>query len=88
MTINDFIIKFEESYPTSYAFDGDNVGLLVGDRNDEIAKVLVTCDVDLGVVEEAVNIGANKIAIRNKKPVTTDARPVLAPAPTPAELST
>ena len=61
MTINDFIIKFEESYPTSYAFDGDNVGLLVGDRNDEIAKVLVTCDVDLGVVEEAVNIGANLI---------------------------
>ena len=61
MTIYDFIIKFEESYPTSYAFDGDNVGLLVGDRNDEIAKVLVTCDVDLGVVEEAVNIGANLI---------------------------
>ena len=36
----------------------------------------------------AVKIGAKKIASRNKKPVTTDARPVLAPAPTPAELST
>ena len=28
------------------------------------------------------------MAIRNKNPVTTDASPVLAPAPTPAELST
>ena len=36
----------------------------------------------------AVKIGANKIAIRNMNPVTTDAKPVLAPAPTPAELST
>ena len=36
----------------------------------------------------AVKIGAKKIARRNKKPVTTDASPVLAPSPTPAELST
>lgn len=36
----------------------------------------------------AVKIGAKKIATRNSIPVTTDASPVLAPAPTPAELST
>ena len=36
----------------------------------------------------AVNTGAKKIARRNRKPVTIDERPVLAPAPTPAELST
>ena len=36
----------------------------------------------------AVNIGANRIDIRKRKPVTTEARPVLAPTPTPAELST
>lgn len=35
-----------------------------------------------------INIGENKTARRNMSPVTTDARPVLAPAPTPAELST
>ena len=28
------------------------------------------------------------MATRNNRPVTTEARPVLAPAPTPAELST
>lgn len=61
MTINDFIMTFEKAYPTYYAFDGDNVGLLVGDRSVEITKVLVSCDVDLGVVEEAISLGANLI---------------------------
>ena len=35
-----------------------------------------------------VNTGANTIAIRNKKPVTTDESPVLPPSATPDELST
>ena len=35
-----------------------------------------------------VNTGAKMIASKNKKPVTTDARPVLAPSDTPEELST
>ena len=61
MKISDFINKFESQYPTSFAFDGDNVGLLVGDKDAQITKVLVTCDVDLGVVEEAVSLGANLI---------------------------
>ena len=33
-------------------------------------------------------LGARKMDTRNKRPVTTEARPVLAPSPTPAELST
>ncbi len=61
MKIKEFINLFESAYPTSLAFDGDNVGLLVGDRNDEITKVLVTCDVDMAVVEEAIEVGANLI---------------------------
>ena len=36
----------------------------------------------------AVKIGAKKMASKNKMPVTTEAKPVRAPAPTPAELST
>lgn len=36
----------------------------------------------------AQNIGEKKIESKNKTPVTTEARPVLAPAATPAELST
>ena len=36
----------------------------------------------------ATKTGDKKIAIKNRKPVTTDARPVLAPSATPEELST
>ena len=61
MKIKEFIKKFEAMYPTSLAFDGDNVGFLVGDRNAHITKVLATCDVDLAVVEEAIEVGANLI---------------------------
>ena len=35
-----------------------------------------------------MKIGASTIDTRNKSPVTTDARPVLPPSATPAELST
>ena len=36
----------------------------------------------------AMNIGEKNNAAKNNNPVTTDANPVLAPAATPAELST
>ena len=61
MKILEFINKFEKDYPPATAFDGDNPGLLVGDKNDEIKAVLTTCDVDEGVVREAMEKGANLI---------------------------
>lgn len=61
MKIKEFIGVFEEDFPKHLAFDGDNVGLLVGDEEDEIKGILTTCDVDLNVVGEAVSKGANLI---------------------------
>ncbi len=61
MKIKEFAQIFETDFPLSYAFDGDNVGLLVGDRETEISKILVCCDVDYSVVEEAVSKGCNLI---------------------------
>ncbi len=56
------IIKIAESdFPLTLAFDRDNVGLLVGDGESEVKKLLFTCDVDEGVVNEAVKIGADTI---------------------------
>ncbi len=45
--------KYQESY--------DNSGLLVGDRNQVIDKVLLSIDVTESIVEEAVAIGAGMI---------------------------
>ncbi len=61
MTIKDIAELFEQKFPLSYAFDGDNVGLIVGDKTAEVSKVLLTCDVDEQVVAEAIEKNANLI---------------------------
>ena len=56
------IINYLDSYaPQSFKEDYDNVGLLVGNRNNEISGVLISLDVTEAVVEEAVSKKANLI---------------------------
>lgn len=51
--IKDIIDYFEKFAPVCSAMDFDNVGLLVGDKNKKITKVLVTLDITKDVVIEA-----------------------------------
>ena len=51
----------EEDFPKSLAVDWDNVGLLVGDEEAEIRKVLINLDVTDAAVERAVKEGADLI---------------------------
>ncbi len=56
------IIKLIESkFPTEYAEDFDNIGLLVGRRDREITKVLLCLDANKNVVKEAIEKGAELI---------------------------
>lgn len=56
------IIKYMDTFcPPYLAFDGDNVGLLVGSSQKEISKVLITLDVDEKVVSEAAEQNADAI---------------------------
>ncbi|MBR3934315.1 MAG: Nif3-like dinuclear metal center hexameric protein [Clostridia bacterium] len=50
-----------EFCPRQLAFDGDNVGLIVGTDQKKVSKVLITLDVDEKVAVEAKNIGADAI---------------------------
>lgn len=61
MKVKDFTSALEEIAPLNYAEDFDNVGLLVGDYNDEVSKILVCLDTTPEVVEEARREGANLI---------------------------
>ncbi len=61
MKIKDLASIFEKDFPLQYAFDGDNVGLVVGDSEDEIKGILTTCDVDMAVVDEAIEKNCNLI---------------------------
>ena len=44
MIVNDIMTCLEELAPLSYAEDFDNVGLLVGNKNNEVTGILVTLD--------------------------------------------
>lgn len=56
--ITEFLNEFA---PFDIAEDYDNVGLLVGDKNKEIKKIMITLDVDEKVVEDAKNQGCDLI---------------------------
>lgn len=51
--VNDIINKMESLAPTYLKEDFDNVGLMVGDRNKVVNKVLLALDCTLKVIEEA-----------------------------------
>lgn len=61
MIIQDVINSIENHAPLTYAEDFDNVGLLVGNPNDELRGILVTLDTLEMVVDEAVDKDCNLI---------------------------
>ena len=61
MIVNDIINYLEELAPLSYAEDFDNVGLLVGNKNNQVTGILVTLDTLEDVVDEAIEKNCNLI---------------------------
>ncbi|WP_027308593.1 Nif3-like dinuclear metal center hexameric protein [Caloramator sp. ALD01] len=59
--LKDLINFIEERYPKKYAEEYDNVGLLVGDENNKINKILVTVDITKEVIKEAIENKVNLI---------------------------
>ena len=51
----------EAKYPKRNAEDWDNIGLMVGDKDAEIKKILLVLDCDLKAIEMAKECGANLI---------------------------
>ena len=54
MNLKTLIKKIENKYPLNLAYDWDNVGLLVGDFNMDVKKVLVVLEANEKVIEEAI----------------------------------
>ncbi len=61
MKIKEIISALEEMAPLAYAEDFDNVGLLVGNQNDDCNGVLVCHDALENVIEEAISKKCNFI---------------------------
>ncbi|MBC2844559.1 Nif3-like dinuclear metal center hexameric protein [Winogradskyella flava] len=61
MTIQDVINHLHDLAPLAYAEDFDNVGLLVGDKSQNVSGILVTLDTLETVVDEAIETNCNLI---------------------------
>ncbi|MBO5342126.1 MAG: Nif3-like dinuclear metal center hexameric protein [Lachnospiraceae bacterium] len=61
MRCKDLIAKLEQLSPAMYAMEWDNSGLLLGDAEKEIRKVLISVDITDEVIDEAVRHGADMI---------------------------
>ncbi len=61
MQIKEIMNYLEKLAPKNLAESWDNVGLLVGDKNKEVSKILLALDVTEDVVEEAIKLNANLI---------------------------
>ncbi|WP_111682043.1 Nif3-like dinuclear metal center hexameric protein [Winogradskyella tangerina] len=61
MTVQDVINQLHDLAPLTYAEDFDNVGLLVGNKNQSVTNVLVTLDTLEAVVDEAIEKNCNLI---------------------------
>lgn len=61
MKINKLIPILEELAPLAYAEDFDNVGLLVGDYEQEVTGILVCHDALEAVIDEAIEANCNLI---------------------------
>ncbi len=55
MKLNDLIKKIEKKYPLNLAYDWDNVGLIVGDFDSDIKRILVTLEANENVIDEAIS---------------------------------
>lgn len=78
LKVEDVIKVMETMAPPILAVDYDNVGLMVGDRNAEVNKILVALDVTFEIIEEAIEKGCNLIVTHHPllfvkpKTITTD----------------
>ncbi len=72
--LSSVIDSFESLWPIRNAEDWDVVGLVSGDKNQHVTKVLLTIDVTVEVVEHASAVGANLIVAHHPlllKPVNS-----------------
>ncbi len=68
--VGDVVAAIDSRFPESWAESWDNVGLLVGDADAEVAGVLVTLDPTLEALESARSVGATMLATHHPATLT------------------
>lgn len=60
-TVKEIYQMLDQFAPFRTQMDFDNAGLLVGDENAKVTKILVSLDITLPVIQEAIEMGADLI---------------------------
>lgn len=60
-TVGDVLATLETFTPVRWAFDFDNVGLLVGSRSAEVTGIVTALDPSLALVDRAKSVGAELV---------------------------
>lgn len=61
MKIKEIVKFLDEKYPTSIAEEWDNVGFLIGDKENELKSIVIALELTDDVIEKAISIDANLI---------------------------
>jgi dinuclear metal center YbgI/SA1388 family protein len=85
MKLKDIVSQFENKYPTLWAIDGDNVGLICGDPNRVVEKILVCLDPSLSVIAEAA-AGGYQLIVSHHPPAKKLFQKIIAGNPTSGRL--
>lgn len=65
MTVDELAALIDDLAPQAYAADWDNVGLLIGDGDSSVRRVLFALDLSHDVVDEALESGAETICVHH-----------------------
>jgi len=64
-TLRDVIDLVESWYPTRYADDWDRVGLVCGDPDDDVRRILLAVDPTLAIADEAIAESADLVIVHH-----------------------
>lgn len=65
MNGKQFKSVFEQFFPLQLAYDWDQVGLQIGTLDKDITGILLSLDITLEVIDEALSVGANLIVVHH-----------------------
>ena len=64
-TLAELVAAVERRYPPRWAVDGDAIGLVTGDPEDTVERVLYAVDPVRDVVDEAIRSGAQALVVHH-----------------------
>ena len=61
MKVKEVVKVIESKYPLYLKEKWDNIGLIIGDQDADVTKILVTLDCTSKTIDEAISLGCNMI---------------------------